>query len=75
MDEWQPIETAPRDGTYVLVTCAGPFVPAVVCWATDENGTSGWTDDPEFFAWPPLDLSGWPLTHWMPLPLPPDKSK
>jgi hypothetical protein len=35
---WKPIESAPKDGTFILAKCKGTFVkgkayvPAVVCW-------------------------------------------
>lgn len=56
MSEWQPIETAPRDRTDVLVLLANNSVRVaryVVGWATVPGG---WTLYP---------------THWMPLPAPP----
>lgn len=60
MSEWQPIETAPKDGTDILVGFAGQDRPPVVV---------GWFDD-----WLEYDsvniLKGKP-THWMPLPEPP----
>jgi hypothetical protein len=65
---WQPIETAPRDGTWILAICtSGNFVPAVVVyekgkWYLDEH-REGYT------------LDQWPLTHWMSLPQHPTNSK
>lgn len=73
MSEWRPIETAPKDGSWVLAIIAGyysddqHYIPAVVQW----NGhfwtaTGAGEEDP--------DLEGrWSgaLTHWMPLPAPP----
>jgi hypothetical protein len=58
MSEWQPIETAPRDGTRILVSDADGFM-IVAFWFAD-----GW-DDGDF-------RSGltWPQ-YWMPLPPPP----
>lgn len=64
---WQPIETAPKDGTPILGYYYGNFLTAH--WGADgsENrgGKSGWIDGSfdkyeEFFVYP--------LTHWMPLP-------
>ena len=64
--EWQPIETAPKDGTEILA------------FATFERrdfiAVAQWADaDPEF----PNTVAGWfwdyaiRPTHWMPLPEPP----
>ena len=58
--EWQPIETAPRDGSSVLaVNAAGEM--AVVVGAP---GRRVWLD-------PLYDMTGIVPTHWMPLPAPP----
>jgi hypothetical protein len=64
--EWQPIETAPRDGTHILGYADGEMA-AVYCLPT-------WYDD----GWslsvsgkPASDSYFWP-THWMPLPKPPE---
>jgi hypothetical protein len=65
--EWQPIESAPRDGTHILGYADGEMT--TVYW---EPGSVGihphwclvvvvcWVEGDEF----------WP-THWMPLPKPP----
>lgn len=67
MSEWQPIETAPKDGTNILVfTPKGKARAGVVCgihcgwWTTlfDE-----WTTSDGDCEMDP--------THWMPLPEPP----
>lgn len=67
--EWQPIETAPKDGTQVLLIRWVPDTRRhgwmdIDRWATKEEGR-GWVGfgsfNPEF----------WPATHWMPLPAPP----
>jgi hypothetical protein len=55
---WQPIETAPKDGTAILLCGAGVRLGF---W----NGRS-W-DDGDFFN----DL-GDAFTHWMPIPTPPE---
>ena len=70
MSEWQPIETAPRDGTVIL---ALRFYPVAIRW----TGHHEWQ-------WEAIHLGGaFPLlrnayvvndvhlTHWMPLPEPP----
>jgi hypothetical protein len=56
MTQWQPIETAPKDGTEVLM-----YHPELGCavWPSTENNGLGTTKD---------------VTHWMPLPEPPEES-
>lgn len=64
--EWQPIETAPRDGT--------PFL----AWCPNLHATGGvliylWLVGPKQFVTVPgawADRGG-KITHWMPLPAPP----
>jgi hypothetical protein len=61
---WQPIETAPKDGTGILVSAAG-FCHAVEWqeefdwWAVDDNKLG------------PFRLRGAAPTHWMHLPAAP----
>ena len=62
---WRPIETAPKDGTEILVcgpACSG-FYFSVACWK-DRWQESWWSDyeDEELF----------PPSHWMPLPAAPE---
>lgn len=75
MSEWEPIESAPKDGTFILMYKSvgthyldNEYTPFYVCqWL--ENGTyggPGWFyGEGEFFLRNP--------THWMPLPAPPRK--
>lgn len=59
-EEWRPIDTAPRDGTQVLLTGVG-----LDRWISTGRWVNGhWYDD---------DGPGWlaNVTHWMPLPAPP----
>lgn len=56
--EWQPIETAPRDGTWILVYVNGTVTNAFFYL--------GHWDDGDYF-------SRMEPTHWMPLPEPPDE--
>jgi hypothetical protein len=65
--EWQPIATAPKDGSMVLLYPSG-------CWTEDEDcGEVGFWDT-DFNEWGRAgdvaeDYDG--PTHWMPLPAPP----
>ena len=72
MSDWQPIETAPKDGTSILVHFAGLNPPAmvVVVW------NQGWAGKPGSlnaeWGWDDGDSSVQrDATHWMPLPEPP----
>lgn len=70
MSEWQPIETAPKDGSHILV--GGPWMPVCeVSWhkATDWD-YPGWRCG-RFGAKGYDDLGAYEPTHWMPLPEPP----
>ena len=63
--EWQPIETAPKDGTVVLL--AGCRKPVAAAWLEDE--IDYWHVDDNKLG--PFVLRGPGPTHWMPLPKPP----
>lgn len=62
--EWQPIETAPKDGTEIIIYCTdtkpcmGAFV-ADMGWCAPARFPGSWIDLPDH------------PTHWMPLPPPP----
>jgi hypothetical protein len=72
--EWQPIETAPRDGTWVLLYFDGwdtpssegqPTIyvgqwPPEDHWRHDGTWYVDWGDLTQYHIGPP--------THWMPLP-------
>lgn len=68
MSQWQPIETAPKDGTSVLIHTEGPGCGAAVCFFDTEWGDEGWwmLDDGKLAL--ELPLRGADPTHWMPLP-------
>ena len=81
MSDWQPIETAPKDGTAILVWCPGTVDSVhvsklmVAVWDPDE-----WNADDvrgafrynryDSGVYGVLDWDDEP-THWMPLPKPP----
>jgi hypothetical protein len=61
--KWQPIATAPKDGTLILVCVDAHYLPKTACWATYHPNAAGkatWRDAP---------ICGDKLapTHWMPL--------
>lgn len=56
---WRPIDSAPKDGTWILANCGYPL-PDVLCW--------GHYDLPD--AWSDGERAYSP-THWMPIPEPP----
>lgn len=70
MDEWQPIETAPRDGTVILLGC--PAVGAMKDPGSRRVYEGLWHGGQKTFT----SVNGFLLltvaTHWMPLPSPPN---
>ena len=70
LPEWQPIETAPRDGQSILATGGGlddsvqivSYSEHVGAWETPEATLDDRDDEPDGYSRP---------THWMPLPEPP----
>lgn len=77
MSDWQPIETAPKDGTRILAWIASAD------WDVGEDVSSPrWTRDPFIAAVEYLNNEWWPVesfhtgatcvpTHWQSLPGPP----
>lgn len=76
--EWQPIETAPKDGSYVLTFVPKPWNGLTIKplrW--EEEVTLTWEDvDATTRERRETDSSHWSTyeepTHWMPLPPPPE---
>jgi hypothetical protein len=71
MSEWRDIETAPTDGTWVLVW--GPsqrWSSVMMAWfaLNHRSGKAYWKDSTE---WDDYELVDDQPTHWMPLPEPP----
>jgi hypothetical protein len=72
MSEWQPIETAPKDG--IILSSWGCTMPSgrPFCWWLEE---SNWQGEGE--CWSLTDerhqahTGRFPATHWMPLHAPP----
>lgn len=67
---WQPIETAPKDGSLILGVSANPEgCIDIVGWDSKAGGWStGYFDREEYY------ILRDP-THWMPLPKPPKEGK
>lgn len=73
---WQPVETAPKDGTRVLMVklgfqvCIGYWLINHGLWATTDP-----EDYPDEETWEAEQLgSRYYPTHWMPLPEPPSNA-
>ena len=64
LPEWQPIETAPKNGTEIVLVVTDGFVGQLAFnahWVRNRNGGECWS----------VALPGTTPTHWMPLPDPP----
>lgn len=81
--EWQPIETAPKDGTRILGWCAefGARETKMNFYGEGSIGHANWKSGkgPRESGWDWTEpKNGWGLnwnpTHWMPLPTPPKRS-
>lgn len=63
VDQWQPIEAAPKDGTVIIVTGAPEFGYTIPCVVDALYDNGGWQvnqwESPGFAITP---------THWMPIP-------
>jgi len=69
MSDWQPIETAPKDGTVMLFSEALGVVSGM--WWGKFDGEGPWGDSDGRFSLRPDEQP----THWMPLPSPPTKDE
>lgn len=81
MSDWQPIATAPKDGTYVMLWGkwedeAHGFGPWPAYWDRgDEEWLSSVTPQEHLGAGVFKCLYIQEPTHWMPLPQPPQESE
>jgi hypothetical protein len=67
---WQPIETAPKDGTDILVCfdCASVLVAHIAWWCDLTDGDVGWWSYVRGSVTQEM-LDGYRApTHWIPLP-------
>jgi hypothetical protein len=67
MNDWQPIDTAPKDGTEVLGYSdeRDPKIELIRYLGAD------FVDGDLICKWLDRDEAEFPATHWMPLPKPP----
>lgn len=72
-NEWQPIESAPRDATPILIYTPGHDRKPVceAWWAHDYEGGPGYWMTPIGPAGRGYTILEKAVTHWMPLPAPP----
>ena len=70
-NEWQPIETAPKDGTQLLLYCGNEWGGIIVGHYGDLLLVNDVTDEWETETCWQSGLEKFGVTHWMPLPKPP----
>jgi hypothetical protein len=76
MSEWQPIETAPKDGTYILLYESDQSRPVKMgCWLDSEHKRNGQViHSAQRWSYGIIWVFGGDNpnpTHWMPIPEPP----
>ncbi len=76
---WQPIETAPKDGTAILARNENTGGTYVVGWhrggaSDDLEDEPHWSDTPNANSAESLYFNGLYFTHWMPLPAAPGEA-
>lgn len=69
-NRWQPIETAPKDGTPLILFC-DDVVGMGQYLLRDWTEWEGW----QFMTPVKLQVRAFKPTHWMPLPVPPTPNK
>ncbi len=66
---WRPIESAPEDGTHILLWWRTCLTPVSGRWVDGgEGGHGGWRGDGDMV----IPTNQGDCTHWMPLPEPPE---
>lgn len=83
--EWQPIETAPRDGTVIDLWADGLRIancawgkPDHCCGEAGQYCDSEWHDQPEGWVDTSFNEFLWtahPPSHWMSIPAPPGEDR
>lgn len=64
--EWRPIETAPKDGSMILVCQSSNNIISSASWSYIYNHWATYPGPMGFIT---------EVTHWMPLPQPPKENK
>ena len=67
--EWQPIETAPKDGSHILL--GNETLSSVGSWLSDMDYGAEYEGQLGVAGWWCLDSNDCQPTHWMPKPDPP----
>lgn len=67
MSEWLPIESAPRDGTRIIVLDISGLIAIARSTPCGRRHSDEWSADGRIIMRPSP-------THWMPLPTPPQSS-
>mgnify|MGYP001574536749 CR=1 FL=1 len=70
MMDWQPFETAPKDGTRILAWGPKEMVITIMWHAIPRRDDGYWKLEPDGGTESNYDIET-PLTHWAPLPDPP----
>ena len=76
MGEWKPIETAPKDGTVVLLFVGRGVMIDFTRTAYVGSWREGGVGEPQqdYIGWRALCCGRWHApTHWQPLPAPPEQ--
>lgn len=75
---WMPIESAPRDGSYMLLYLPDSARADIVIGHWSEGELPNGEPDPDADWYEMVGDGGWPIdvpiTHWQPLPQPPEDS-
>jgi hypothetical protein len=79
--QWEPIETAPKDGTWILIrgrnSANHPMIPVVCAWRHGEGGAGfAWRDSASLRDMGHLisDVPADGAADWAPLPSPPESA-
>lgn len=77
--QWREIGTAPKDGTWILATCKGeylpgcPYIPSTTRWGKCPQADKfGWLEDSDEAGCAIITLRQ-PFTHWMHIPKGPEE--